>query len=372
MKKQYAKSHTWIDDPTLPRPLAWLRGSGKGRAELESRWAAHARGPVAWWKDYRLPILTGLWDTVNIWQRIFRYPLGKRSAITTVKGYPEVAKAERLARSAESTAVERKQQRSEQLGQLLERFDGLFRYWGVRYPKGLAKGQHAFSDDIAQQGRLGFMTAWLPHCDLGYELCKSVRKTKRIAVLTKSGRIARKMQVVYSDGKAVGRWLAPIYRLKVELSPSCEKFAIIALKAGKYGALRAARLYTRNGIVETVFSSLNVPVGFTLEEYLSSLGESPLEYAGKVKITSPWVDTTLAKLDGSLDSAAIKDDLASIPTDSLNGARIARAFKTATPRDIQVLLYSLAGLSLAEMARAEGIPLPSMRQRAHRMRAAIG
>ena len=89
--------------------------------------------------------------------------------------------------------------KNRQAGPLLARFERLFRFWGMRYPEGLADGRHLWTDDIANAARLAFFTGFIPHCERGAEKCHSEQTQTRVALRTDTGQIRRKMQPV-TDG----------------------------------------------------------------------------------------------------------------------------------------------------------------------------
>ena len=270
--------------------------------------------------------------------------------------------------------------RNRQVAALLDRFDGLFRFWGIRYPLGLAKGRHLWSDDIAQSARLAFYLAFLPHCNQGADQCHSEELTSRKILLTPTGRIRRKVQPIRNDnGQTVGRQLKPVFRIRKEFAPTCEKAAIYALKAAKYGAMRAARKYTRNGLREVVFSSLDLRPGQSVIDYLDSIGANPAAFANAIGISSPWLDHTLQNLAEcltggkdhiSVSHAAITTAIARC--EAIDG-RVNRALCIANNRGLVTALFlRMAGLQWAEVADREGIKLPALKTKLHRMRAEVG
>ena len=268
--------------------------------------------------------------------------------------------------------------RNRQVTELLKRFDGLFRFWGIRYPLGLAKGRHLWSDDIANSARMAFYKAFLPHCKGGYADCHSRETTAYKVLRTPSGRIRRKQQPVYSNRQIVGHRLKPVYRIRKRFAPSCEKAAIYALKAAKYEAMRAGRRFTRHGLKETTFSSLDLKPGQSVADCLDNIGANPVDFAHEIGINSPWMDHTLQNLSEclsvgkdriSISHGAIKSAVAKC--EAING-RVNKALTIADSRGlIGPLFLRMAGLQWREVAIVEGIKLPALKVKLHRMRAEI-
>ncbi len=269
--------------------------------------------------------------------------------------------------------------RNQQVAVLLSRFDGLFRFWGIRYPLGLAKGRHLWSDDIANSARLAYFQAFQPHCAGGAIDCRSEETTSRKMLYTPSGRVRRKVQPVTDPtGKTVCHQLKPVFRVRKQFEPSCEKAAIYALKAAKYGAMRAARKFTRHRLRETTFSSLDLKPGQSVVDYLEGLGENPVTFANEIGINSPWVDHTLQNLKVCLspgrDRISISHDAiktAIEKCESIDG-RVNKALQIADNRGlIGPLFLRMAGLPWGEVAEVEGINLPALKTKLHRLRAEV-
>jgi len=263
-----------------------------------------------------------------------------------------------------------------QAGPLLARFEGLFQFWGKRYPEGLADGLHLWSDDITNSARLAFFSAFVPHCEAGALKCHSAEVKTREVLRTATGRIRRKMQPVYNGaGDVCGHELRPVYRIKREYPPSCEKAAIYALQSAKWAAMQAARVYTRHGLKETTFSSLDLKPGQSVVEYLDSIGESPAGFAMAIGVGSPWIDHTLRNLAecikiGPGDCKPIREAVAK--AEVING-QTTRALQMANRRGlVGALLLRMTGLEWREVADLEGINLGALKVKLHRLRAEIG
>jgi len=251
-----------------------------------------------------------------------------------------------------------------QIDSLLARYNGLFLYWSWRLPKGRSKGLHMYSDDIANEARLAFFKAFIPHCELGVDHCKSVvNKSSLQPVKTSTGKLARRKQVIYDEsGEAIRRAngeavtvLKPIYRIKREFSPSCEKSALAALQKAKYAAINKADSFARSGLHETVFSELEMPSGNSLIEYLEKHGIGVTNYANELGIFTPWRDRTTEKLKAETSFDSVKAYLSEKGLTQFNDCRLDRALKLADRKGILgTLIENSAGFTYAEIADSQG------------------
>ena len=269
--------------------------------------------------------------------------------------------------------------KNSQVGILLARFDYIFKFWGIRFPLGMAKGRHMWSDDIANAARLAFFKAFIPHCNLGHVDCSSQETTTRKVIRTATGRIKRKMQPVLNEaGEKVGSRLKPVYRIKKAFTPSCEKAAIFALSAAKYAAMQSAREFTKHGLKETVFSSLDLKPGQSLVELLESLGENPVDFANSLGISSPWVDQTLQSL---ADIITTGNDMIMISHYGIAQAvakcsqidgRLDRALQIADRRKLLDAVFLRAnGLEWPEVAFIVGLKPSTLQMRIKRMQSEV-
>jgi len=269
--------------------------------------------------------------------------------------------------------------KNRQVVELLKRFDYLFKFWGIRYPLGLAKGRHLWSDDIANAARLAFFEGFIPHCETGHVDCNSSEFTYRKVLHTPTGRIKRSLQSVTNEaGKIVTHRLKPSYRIKKEFHPSCEKAAIYALKGAKFAAMQAASQFTRHGLRETVFSSLDLKPGQDVVGFLESLGENPVTFANEIGIQSPWMDHTLQNLSECLSNGidrisishnAIREMVTKC--EAIDG-RVNKALQVADKRGLMPALFlRMAGLEWAEVASVEGIKPDTLKKRLYRLRGEV-
>ncbi len=260
--------------------------------------------------------------------------------------------------------------RRQQVSDLLERFDGLFRYWGQRYPRGNAIGAHLWSDDIAQAARLAFYESFSPHCDKGSEACNTEEKGQILAARTPTGKLKRSMQpVVAPSGVVFGKRLKPVLKVKKTFAPSCQKSAVYALKAAKFAAMRAADEYRKHGLRETAFSSGNLLDGESIDDYIGRIGENPITYANELGISSPWMDRTLEALSETLDKRSIQDSVGHAV--HIEG-RLGPAMEMANRKGlVEPLLLNMAGLSWVEVAGLKGIPFKTLESRLTRFRQSV-
>ena len=94
-----------------------------------------------------------------------------------------------------------------QVDNLLDRFNGLFEFWGIRYPTGANKGRHLYSDDISNEARLAYFEAFAPHCEVGMDNCKSVdNKTEVLPLLTKAKSAVESIKRLTTEPNSVRRY----------------------------------------------------------------------------------------------------------------------------------------------------------------------
>lgn len=274
---------------------------------------------------------------------------------------------------------------------LLSKYDGYFVYWGWNLPRSRPDGFHAFSDDIAQEARLAFFKAFVPHCERGFDLCKSEVKTSLVPLKTPTGKVRRKVQSSYRDGERYATGLKPVYRIRKEYSPSCQKHAHVALKAAHYAAITAADKFMRqyrekvvtfgsSGDViainteyvprEIPFSNLALPEGITLSDFLDKAGENPVTFANEIGIASQWADVTLSALEKETDKGNVREYIASI--DLENGKpdkKLGKALRLAAERGmLAIFLESAAGFSLPEIADNQGVPIEALKKQVSRFK----
>ena len=250
----------------------------------------------------------------------------------------------------------------DQVPALLAQYDHLFKLWGWRYSR---YTNSLMSDDIANDARLAYYTEFIPHCDLGMDKCKSVvNKSSLQPVKTSTGKLARRKQIVYNesgevirhtDGKPV-EIRKPIYRIKREFSPSCEKSALSALQKAKYSAMNRADYYAKSGKVETVFSDLELPTGRGLVEYLEKVGVNPVDYANSVGINTPWNDHTITKLTAETSYQSVKQFLADTGLNQFEDCRLSPALRIADKKGVlPALLKNSVGYTFHEIADQQGL-----------------
>lgn len=278
-----------------------------------------------------------------------------------------------------------------QAEKLLAKYEGYFTYWGWNLPRSKPDGFHLYSNDIAQEARLAFFKAFTPHCEIGFEGCKSEVKTSLAPLKTPTGRVRRKVQSSYRDGKKFATGLRPVFRIKSEYSPSCQKNAHVALKAAHYAAITAADRFARQHREKTVtfdasgdiiavntdyiprevpFSSLAIPEGITLSDYLDRVGENPVTFANEVGINSQWADVTLSALEKETSKGNVREYIAAI--DLENGKpnkRLGKALRLAAEKGmLAIFLESAAGFSLPEIADNTGVPVETLKKQVTRFK----
>ncbi len=260
--------------------------------------------------------------------------------------------------------------RRQQVSNLLKKFDGLFKYWGQRYPRGNTIGAHLWSDDIAQAARLAFYESFTPHCDRGSEYCNTEEKGQILAAHTPTGKLKRSMQpVVAPSGVVFGKRLKPVLKVKKTFAPSCQKSAVYALKAAKFAAMRAADEYRKHGIRETAFSSGDLLDGESIDDYIGRIGANPLTYANELGVSSPWLDRTLEALSETLDKRSMQDSVGHAV--NVEG-RLGPAMEIANRKGlVEPLLLNMAGLTWVEIADLKGIPFKTLESRLTRFRQSV-
>jgi len=200
------------------------------------------------------------------------------------------------------------------------------------------------------------------------------------------------------------------------MSSSCEKAALVALKAAKYAAMHKADQFTRatrkkvftfdnNGqLIDTTWSRSyrEVPIspsgprpsgpdldglgpslrwpgldgqagqGAGLIEQLERAGINPVAYANEMGIHTPWIDTTLDWLGKQTSRASIKGYLNSR---NLNGElpeRLGSALRIASKRGVLgVLLEGVAGFTIREIAASEGVTAKTLYRQLDQYRLAL-
>ncbi len=270
-----------------------------------------------------------------------------------------------------------------QVADLLSRFNGLFEYWGIRYPTGSNKGHHMYSDDIANEARLAYFKAFTPHCEIGMDNCKStVNKTEVLPLLTKTGKVARRKQIVYDECDEVVRHksgdnigeavtvLQPIHRIKRSFSPSCEKAAYSALSSAKWAAAASGRKFATSRH-ETTFSELET-YGKDLIKYLDSLNINPVSYANSIGIFSPWTDKTLEKLRAETSHEAMREFLSEQGLSQFKDCRLNSALSIANSKGVlSAILENSAGFTYAEIAANTGTNETALMMKISRFRKQI-
>ncbi len=271
-----------------------------------------------------------------------------------------------------------------QVAELLDRFEYLFLYWGVRYPTGVNKNYHLYSDDISNEARLAYFEAFTPHCKLGMDKCKSVvNKTEVLPLLTKTGKVARRRQVVYDENGQVIRFksgdnigkavtiLQPIHKIKRSYSPSCEKAAYSTLSTAHFRAKNVAKTLTRSGVVETIHSEAKTG-GKNLIKYLERNGLNSNSFANSLGIFSPWMDKTLETLKAETSHEAMKSYLSEQGLSQFEDCRLDTALTLASEKGLlSALLENSAGFSYAEIASNTGTSESALLMKISRFRKQI-
>jgi hypothetical protein len=267
-----------------------------------------------------------------------------------------------------------------QLTDLLTKYDSLFVHWSHIYPSGLSIGPHMYSDDIANEARIAYAKNFTPHCELGHENCTSVLNGTELVNVTRDGENVCREVVLYDEHNDIMRHedgtaktaLKPVIRVRRIFSPSCEKASLDALQSAKYRAMDVARKFTSNGIKETSFSSVQCRDG-GLVEWLEKNGINAVGYANEIGIFSPWVDTTLNKLDFETGHGAMAEFLKESGANQFDDCRLDVAFKIAARRGVlPALLQNSFGYSFKEIALNNGVSEKSLLMKMSRYRKEVG